>query len=226
MTSYDNWKLGIPGIGLFSNTPMMPSDNYILGGNYAMTGNIPLFNFPPMMNMDCFNYANFMPSINWSTFNFGNYKSYGSGNLGGTSNISGSASKHYGTPMTVSGVDYNVFGKAANEIKKLRPAFQQKLQKLWEYAKSKGWSISLTSGYRSIEQQRILYNQKLAGKKKCAVAAPGKSRHNFGCAVDIRINGKSSGNELLELGRYAKTIGVEQGLSFHEQWHFQVPLST
>ena len=48
-------------------------------------------------------------------------RKYGSGNLGGTSNISGSASKHYGTPMTVSGVDYNVFGKAANEIKSARP---------------------------------------------------------------------------------------------------------
>ena len=143
-----------------------------------------------------------------------------------SSNVGKSQPSSYGTPTTVSGVNYSVFGSAANEIKKLRPAFQQKLQKLWEYAKSKGWKITLTSGYRSKKQQTKLYNLKLAGKKKCAVAKPGKSRHNFGCAVDIRINGKSSGSELLELGRYAKTIGVEQGLSFGEQWHFQVPLST
>ena len=39
-----------------------------------------------------------------------------------------------GTPITLSDIDYSVFGKDAAEIKKLRPEMQRKVQKMYEYA--------------------------------------------------------------------------------------------
>ena len=132
-----------------------------------------------------------------------------------------------GTSVTVSGLDYSIFGSDVSGIKQLRPEMQKKVAQLYKYAKDKGWKITLTSGFRSTEKQRRMYELWKAGKYNApAVAAPGSSRHNFGCAVDLRINGKSSGPQLLELGRYAKTIGMRQGLSFHEQWHFDVDPKT
>lgn len=132
-----------------------------------------------------------------------------------------------GTSLTIPGLDYSVFGKYADKIKKLRPEMQKKVELLFKYCRNKGWNISLTSGFRSREQQEKLWRDKQAGRKKCAVARPGTSRHEYGCAVDIAIDGSSNSSKLLELGKYAETIGVRQGLSFGERWHFDVdPKST
>ena len=174
--------------------------------------------------------APMMPMIGGPmAFNFGGFNMQGLGSLGNSGKVSGSGPDvSDGTPTTVSGIDYSVFGSAANEIKKLRPTMQSKVFELWKYAKKKGWKISLTSGYRSTEKQKQLWALKKAGKKKCAVARPGTSRHEYGCAVDLRINGKSSGAELKELADYAKTIGVRWGGNlFNEAWHFDIdPKST
>lgn len=131
-----------------------------------------------------------------------------------------------GTSITVSGIDYSIFGSDAAEIKKLRPEMQKKVEKLYKYAKSKGWKMTLTCGYRSNETQRRIYNDWKAGRHKApTVAAPGTSRHEFGCAVDIRINGKSEKTaEFNELGKYATSsaVGLRWGREFREDWHFDL----
>ena len=213
--------------------------------------NVPIFNFQPLVNMDSFNFGvsqlmyNQNMNFGGKNFNWGNFNSMPSLNFSGMFNPVSSAPSNSvapsnnntstsetvrdgrevsdGTSITVPGVNYSIFGSSASEIKKLRPVFQQKVQKLWEYAKNKGWKITLTSGFRDIEKQKKLYAAYLArGKKPPVVAVPGSSRHNYGCAVDIRINGSGTHPLLLELGEYAKTIGVRQGVSFGERWHFDV----
>ena len=150
----------------------------------------------------------------------------------GTSGTEGGTEVKDGTPITVEGVDYSIFGNDASKVKQLRPEMQKKVQKLWEYAKSKKWKISLNEGFRTYENQKSKYERWKAGTFKApAVAEPGKSRHEYGCAVDININGKSGAvsakvPEYIELGKYAKTIGLRQGTSFGENWHFELNPAT
>ena len=79
------------------------------------------------------------------------------------------------------------------------------------------WNIN--SGYRSIEEQRRLYNLYLAGKGNLA-APPGKSAHNFGGAADVSVRGANVGdskrrrNKLKEYGLCLPVHG--------ESWHVQV----
>lgn len=47
-----------------------------------------------------------------------------------------------------------------------------------------GYSITITSGFRSIEQQRKLFAARAAGKHPFPVAPPGCSEHNHGVAID------------------------------------------
>ena len=131
-----------------------------------------------------------------------------------------------GTSITVDGIDYSLFDKP-NEVKKLRPEMQRKLELMYKYAKQKGYNLTLSSGYRSTERQRQLYNEYLKrGKKAPTVAKPGSSRHEFGCAVDLQIDGSTHSDKLLDLDKYATTIGLRNGLSFGERWHFDLDPKT
>lgn len=46
----------------------------------------------------------------------------------------------------------------------------------------------LTSAFRSSAEQRRLYRRFLEGRSKYPVAPPGRSKHEFGRAVDIVAN--------------------------------------
>lgn len=50
------------------------------------------------------------------------------------------------------------------------------------------WPWVVTYGYRSLEEQKALYDIYLAGGAKAA--PPGKSPHNFGLAVDVALDGE------------------------------------
>jgi len=43
----------------------------------------------------------------------------------------------------------------------------------------------LTSSYRSLRRQRILYDKYLRGEHPFPVAPPGQSLHNYGLAIDM-----------------------------------------
>lgn len=66
---------------------------------------------------------------------------------------------------------------------RLEPGFRSDVEEL--LGKSPyNWYV--TYGFRSIELQTALYNKYMAGGPKAA--APGKSAHNFGLAVDVVLD--------------------------------------
>jgi uncharacterized protein YcbK (DUF882 family) len=200
------------------NSVFLPNNQYDSGGNFTFFNNFG-FNFNNM-------------TTGFDTFNFGNTNTFNISpaaktSVTGVSNVTASDSGEEvkdGTPITVTGVDYGVFGKDAQQIRQLRPEMQKKVELLYKYAKNeKHFNITLCSGYRSTEKQRQLYNAYLArGKKPPVVAKPGTSRHEFGCAVDLKIDGDSRSPKLKQLTEYANKIGLRQGLSFGEPWHFDI----
>lgn len=75
----------------------------------------------------------------------------------------------------------------------LNSDFACRLAKFIKAAASAGHDITIGSGYRSIAHQASLYQGfQAAGGRGAPVAAPGKSRHNYGIAADIRYNGQHS----------------------------------
>lgn len=68
----------------------------------------------------------------------------------------------------------------------LNSTFVQRLNGFYNEARSLGYNVSITSGYRSTERQRQLYNN---SAKDGSVAPPGSSAHEFGIAADIRVTG-------------------------------------
>jgi len=51
-----------------------------------------------------------------------------------------------------------------------------------------GFSVKVTSGYRSIEEQKRLAREHALGTQKLPVATPGCSTHNYGFAIDAVID--------------------------------------
>lgn len=78
-------------------------------------------------------------------------------------------------------------------ISGLNSDFACRLYKFMKAADGAGMNITIGSGYRSVQHQTQLYNAYVAGGKRGApVAAPGRSKHNFGLAVDLRYDGQHS----------------------------------
>ena len=61
---------------------------------------------------------------------------------------------------------------------------QRALEQLSSDARRAGVSFRVTSGYRSIAHQRLLYARRAAGLQRYPVAKPGTSTHNYGLAFD------------------------------------------
>lgn len=75
----------------------------------------------------------------------------------------------------------------------------------------------VVSGYRSNEEQQRLYDNYRVGKSKLPAAAPGRSAHNHGLAVDVWSgNGRQQ-----ELIRLFKKHGAET--VSNDPPHFQYP---
>jgi hypothetical protein len=66
----------------------------------------------------------------------------------------------------------------------LHPRVRQRGQLALNYAKQQGIYVQVTSTYRSIDQQRKLYNAYLAGTSQFPANPPGQSAHNYGLAWD------------------------------------------
>lgn len=85
-----------------------------------------------------------------------------------------------------------------------------------EYYAKTGRKLNVTSAYRSIAYQAMLYRK---NKHKGSVATPGKSMHNFGLAVDISTKDAA---KLIELGlvrKYGFTFPVGA-----ETWHMEAAM--
>ena len=111
--------------------------------------------------------------------------------------------------------------KSADQRKrwsKLTPETQRALIELGKYAKEQGIEITVISSWRSQGEQASL------AKRKPGVAAPaGKSPHQRGLAVDIRVNGNRTKN-LAILGAKWESMGYTWGKNWKgwtpEDWHF------
>lgn len=67
---------------------------------------------------------------------------------------------------------------------KLRVGFRYEVNKLLEESP---YTWVVLSGYRSLEEQQVLWEKYKAGGPRAA--PPGKSAHNFGLAVDVVLDG-------------------------------------
>lgn len=79
-----------------------------------------------------------------------------------------------------------------------------------------GGVIKATSSYRPYSVQKALYAAMLAGKTKGPVAPPGRSRHQYGLAVDI-----APGASRNWMARYGKAYGWVQPLPRSDPAHFE-----
>ncbi len=71
----------------------------------------------------------------------------------------------------------------------MRKEVAENFIKMRDEAKKEGYSLKVTSAYRPIEEQRIIYNEKLLNEKQEDVdafcARPGHSEHHTGLAIDV-----------------------------------------
>lgn len=121
---------------------------------------------------------------------------------------------------------YRLYGGAArpDAITGLDPRFSAALESLYAAAPAEVQSqLGLTSGYRSIERQRELWNA--SDKSGHMVAAPGHSRHNFGLAADLYGMGTGGGKVSPDARDWVHQNAPQYGLAFpmaYEPWHIQL----
>ena len=110
----------------------------------------------------------------------------------------------------------------------LNPVFSQRLDKLIADAKSQGYNISVTSGWRSYSSQASLWNNsnRACSERGKWVACPGGSRHGFGVAADLSFNGTScsGGWDCNAAAKWVHENAPNYGLKFRmswEPWHIE-----
>jgi hypothetical protein len=125
---------------------------------------------------------------------------------------------------------YRLYGGAARSdaISGLNPAFASALTDLFNAAPPEVQAqLGLASAYRSVARQQELWNA--SDKSGRWVAAPGKSRHNFGEAADLYGFGlKNAGNVSQATRDYVHQNAGNYGLAFpmsYEPWHIQLARS-
>ena len=92
-----------------------------------------------------------------------------------------------------------------------KPGFIQRLNGLYQEATSLGYKITCNSGYRDTAKQADLYQRDLAkngGTPSGYVAAPGRSNHEKGIAVDLIVTG--NGVSITEISKEAEINGTNK----------------
>jgi D-alanyl-D-alanine carboxypeptidase len=107
---------------------------------------------------------------------------------------------------------------------------QARAIKFIEKAQEAGYNLVVVSGYRTVEQQRQLYNAYLRGEIPIA-ARPGKSKHNVGLAIDVsvcddnwkQIHSANVGDKKWkELSEIASSVGIKWPLGTRDRPHFEL----
>ncbi len=132
----------------------------------------------------------------------------------------------------------NFAGKADPPLTNLYPPFDAEIDALLLAIHEKGLNVGLHQGYRSFEEQTILYSKGRSRPGKIVTnAKPGQSLHNYGIAADIifRVNGEWSWDPKHpwdKLGKLGKELGLEWGGDFrglkdfgHFQWKTNLTLT-
>lgn len=110
----------------------------------------------------------------------------------------------------------------------LNPIFSERLNKLIADAKQQGYTITVTSGWRSYSSQTSLWNNsnRACSERGKWVACPGGSRHGFGIAADLSFNGTgcSGGWDCNAAAKWTHANAAKYGLRFPmswEAWHIE-----
>jgi LAS superfamily LD-carboxypeptidase LdcB len=110
------------------------------------------------------------------------------------------------------------------KIKELDPLMQQKVIKLYELCKEQGYYFNISSGKRTYQQQKELYDKyaHIYGTDKTGI--PGNSEHELGVAIDIKIGETLSYSPKYdEIARIWKTLGGYWGKDdIDEYWHLEI----
>lgn len=110
------------------------------------------------------------------------------------------------------------------KIKELHPLMQEKTIELYEKCKESDLYFVIVSGRRSYEEQKKLYDEMahIYGEEK--VGIPGKSEHEAGRAIDIKIdNNLSNSEKYTKIGRiWQSTGGYWGGDDIDEYWHLGI----
>ncbi len=106
-----------------------------------------------------------------------------------------------------------------DKLNGLSPYFKPWIEFLVDFASQQGVTVTVISGHRTLDDQRRAAAQaKAAGRP---AAAPGKSAHNFGLAVDLMggVNSSSAEHEWL------MDVWKAMGGSFYkgDRPHFEHP---
>lgn len=114
-----------------------------------------------------------------------------------------------------------------NKLDNVHPDLAKRVTELIGLAKTNGYDLKVTQGFRSFQEQDRLFNQWRDGKdndgdkrideadERVTRAAGGQSNHNYGLAVDLvfLINGVVSWNDELypKIGAWAKMVNLAWG---------------
>lgn len=123
----------------------------------------------------------------------------------------------------VNGYKVNTF--RYTNLQGLRADMKEKVVAMSKKAEQLGYTMVISDGFRSHEQQATAKK-----KKPTLCAAPGKSAHEYGAAIDIALydkNGKQiSVKYVKEFANYAtQTLGLGWGQNWQskkEDWHFEL----
>lgn len=106
----------------------------------------------------------------------------------------------------------------AERLAKVQPELAARCRALIALAASDGFSLVVTHGFRSFEEQNRLYEigrRGVRGEKPVTNARGGESNHNRGAAVDFAfvVGGEISWDERLygRIGRWAAQAGLKWG---------------
>lgn len=111
--------------------------------------------------------------------------------------------------------DWLVVADSGVDLKNVNPEL---LKRISAVAKHYGKKITINSGYRTFEQQKVLYDAYKSGRSSVEAAKPGNSRHNYGLAIDVDDWVQQISEADL------KQFGLHKPVS-SENWHVE-PLET
>lgn len=98
----------------------------------------------------------------------------------------------------------------------LHPAFAPVARAFIRMLEDAGIRVTVTSTRRSLDEQRKLYNDYLAGRSRYPAAAPGKSTHGAGLAFDLHLDPPL----YAQAGAAWESLGLTWGGRFRDKIHF------
>lgn len=112
------------------------------------------------------------------------------------------------------------------KIKTLDPLMQKATIILYKECKNIGVHFQIVSARRSFEEQKKLYDEYHQSYGDEKIGFPGKSFHEIGMAIDIKIGDSNSYNVYYDkVAQIWKNMGKDYywgGNDIEEYWHFSI----